>query len=835
LFDAPSLYEEARPMSAIIADVRYACRMMRRAPGLTLAAILSLALGIGANATIFSWVRAFLLEPFPGVAAQRDLIVLSGTNPAGETISVSYPDYRDFRDRSSTLSALVAQDLNFASLAAAGTGTSGPAAGEPAQRIMTLVVSGNYFGVLGVQAQRGRVFTPDDDRVPNGHPVLVISHALWQRRFGGRADIVGAQVSLNSHPFTVIGITPEPFVGSIGGLAADAWVPMMMVSAVDPGADRLEARGTRWMQCLARLKPGATMPQAQAELETIARNLAVTYPRSNEGQGVRLLPLTQAPWGSQFIMRPVLVILSAMVGLILTIACVNVANLLLGRALGRQREIAIRLAIGAGRRRLVRQLLTESVVLALAAGVAGIGVAAFCVNLLAWWMPPTDVPIRAGVGLDSSLMLFAIVLAAIVGILFGLAPAWRLARTSLVDTLKEDAGSTLSASRSRVRAALVVVQVMLSLVLLVIAGLFLRSLRVAQNMSPGFNPAHVVIATYDLFPNGYTNENGLTFHTQLVDRVAALPGVRAAGLASFVPLGLGGTSTWRMRVDGYVPAPGESMDILRNVVTPDYFRAMEIPLVSGRTFTTGDRAGALRVIVINETMAKRYWQGQDPIGRTVRTNDTAFEVIGVVRSGKYRSLGEAPRPAAYFPLAQSYRPEMTLHVRTTGDPAAIVQAIRDTTSGLDANVPLFDVRTMTAYMGFATFPERIAGSFLGASGTLALLLAGIGLYSVMAYMVAQRRRELAIRMALGARPEDMRRMVVRHALTLVAIGLVLGTVAVWPLTRVLARSGLLVGVTATDPLTLALVMIVLAVVAFAASVVPALRASRIDPIVALKG
>jgi putative ABC transport system permease protein len=809
-------------METILQDIKYAIRMLVKSPGLTAVAVLSLALGIGANTTIFSWVKAVLLRPIPAVTDPDRLVVFAEKSLSGGYTSTSYPDYVDFRDRNEALSGIFIQDTQTMSLST----------GDRADRVFGAIVSGNYFDVLGAQAARGRTFLPEEDRTPGSHPVAVLSHGLWQRKFNSDPHLVGNTVTLNGQQFTVLGVMPEEFVGTFVGLSTDLWVPIMMEERFVAGRDRLTSRGDHWLQAMARLRPGVSIDQARANLEVIAGQLASEYPATNAGRSATVMRVWESPWGAQFVLRPVLIVLTAVVALVLLIACANVANLLLARAIGRRKEIAVRLALGASRIRLIRQLLTESVLLACLGGVGGLAAAFWSSDILMAFVPPTDMPVKLATNLDWHVLGFTLAVSVVTGFVFGLAPALQASNPDLVTALKDESGRVAGGGKGRLRSLLVVAQVALSLVLLVAAALFLQSFRNGHTIDPGFNPDNVMIASYDLFPNGYDTDRGRIFHRQLLQRVEALPGVETATIAHRVPLGFGGSNSTTVRVDGYEPRPNEEMSVEYNNVGRDYFRAMQTPLVEGRDFTAQDDDHARRVLIINETMARRYFLGQSPLGRQVRIGNNGWEVVGVARDGKYRALNEDPRPFMYMPIAQSYRPEAALTVRSSGDPAAMMAAVREAVRQMDANLPLFEVMTIREYMSAAVFIQRIAATLLGLFGGLALLLATIGLYSVMAYSVSQRTHEIGVRLALGAKPRDVLKLVVGHGMRLAIIGVAVGVAAAFGLTGLM--SSLLFGVSPGDPLTFGSISLLLVAVALAACYVPARRATRIDPTVALR-
>ncbi|MGH9350031.1 MAG: ABC transporter permease [Vicinamibacterales bacterium] len=802
-------------------DLRYSVRMVLKNPGVTAAAVLSLALGIGANATIFTWVKSVLLNPLPAVPEPGRLLVLAPSARDGSERSLSYPNFRDIRDRARTFD-LIGQDDTLLSISD----------GTRADRAFGMLVSGNYFDVVGVKPILGRTFLPSEDTTPSGAPVLVLSHAFWQRRFAGASAVVGQTLKANNRPYTVIGVMPEGFLGTALGLAADAWVPMMQQPELQAIGNRLELRGHSWMQAMARLRPGASVARARAELETIRASLEQEHP-TNDGWRLALVPTTESPWGAPSELAPVLLVLAGVAGVLLLIACANVANLMLSKAANRRREIAVRLSLGATRLRIVRQLLAESVLLAALGGAAGMAVAYWSAGLLMLFVPPIDAPIDLGLRVDGRVLLFTFAVAVTTGVLFGLAPALHASNPHVTPVLREESGrASQGAARSRLRNALVVAQVALCLILLVGAGLFLQSLRRAQRLDPGFDADNVVLAAFDLFPAGYDRARGVAFQQRVVEQVRALPGVEHASLAARVPLAFSGRSSTGVNIEGYEPRKDEEVVVSYNEVTAGYFETMQIPVVRGRSFGERDTAAAPPVLVINETMARRYWGTQDPVGRYVRIGKDRTEVVGVVKDGKYRSFMERPTPYMYFPLPQSYRSASMLHVRTSGTTDAMFSAIRVALRELDPDLPLFQAMTMRQSLEQAVFAQRIGATLLSIFGALALTLAAVGLYSVMSYAVTQRTHEMGIRLALGASPLELRKMVVRSGMGVAAIGLAIGAAGAAGVSQLL--TSLLNGVSPTDPLTFGAVIAILALVAFAAAFIPARRASSVDPIVALR-
>ncbi len=802
-------------------DVRYGARMLAKCPGFTATAILILGLGVGANATIFSWVEALLMKPLPGVAAVDRLVSVHGTTRTRRSIGISWPNFTDLRD---------AKPAGIAGMTAhRGVPINVRTTGEP-ERAWAELVSADFFDVVGVLAALGRALVPDDDRAPGVSPVVVLSYDYWQRRFGGDPSVVGSPILVNGRPFTIVGVAPEGFRGAMAAVQIDVWVPMMMQEVVMAG-DRLTARGNAWLDVVARLAPGATVAEAQAGLSVAAAQLATAYPDVNEDYGVALYPLWRDPSSATAIMAPVLGLLVAVVGIVLLIACANLANLLLARGAGRQREVAVRLALGASRRRIVAQLMTESAMLALAGGAAGLAIAAWTSRLAGAFVPPTPLPIVTEASLSPGVFLFGVTLALGATIVFGLVPALQASRPELVPSLKETLGAIGSRRRAWIRATLVVAQVSLSVVLLVGAGLFVRTLENTQHADVGFDLENGLLASIDLLPAGYDQARGTTFFEALRERVSAVPGVTSAALARDIPLKLWGGSDTSAEIEGYEPAPGEEITVFYDRVSPGYFETMGIDLLGGRVLAATDTEGSARVAVINETMAKRYWKGQDPVGKRLRLGEWAT-VVGVVRDVTHTTVGAPPVSFVYLPVYQWYRPDTTLVVRTAGDPIAVAGPIREVVRSLDPNLPLFDVQTMAEHRDLAMFIPRLAATLLGAFGVLALLLATVGLYGLLAFAVSQRTPEIGVRVALGAHRGDILRLVVGEGLRLAAIGVALGLAAALVAAPLLASQ--LVGVSARDGASYAVTSLVLIAAAAVACYLPARRAAGVDPLKALR-
>jgi macrolide transport system ATP-binding/permease protein len=816
-------------VDALRRDLRQAARLIVKHPGFTAVAVISLALGIGANTAIFSLVNALLLRPMP-VARPDEIVSVFTSDFSGPLYGASsYPDYLDFR-RLGALSDLAAWAPTPVALAQ----------GADSQRMFAEAVSANYFDVLGVRPVLGRGFVPEEGEGP--HAVAVIAHGTWQRVFGGDPAVVGRSLTLNGTPFRVVGVAPPGYSAAMRGLAMDVWIPLSMQEVARTGRDGLTSRGNRGIMLTGRLKPGTDIAAAQARFDALARELHRAYPRNwtDVQQRVRRITLVSEAGGRVFplVRGPVLgfmALLMTVVGLVLLIACANLANLLLARASARRREIGIRLALGAGRWALLRQLLAESVLLSLLGGVAGAMGAAWTAEALSTFRPPLPVPVVLDLGLDLRVLAFTLAVSLATGVLFGLAPALAATRTDVVSALKDDgAGTGAGPRRSRLRSALVVGQVSVALLLLVGSGLFLRSLRNAHTIDPGFEPGGLAMASVDLVLGGQKEDAGRAFYLRALAEARALPGVVAATFVKDAPLGLGGTRRG-MRIEGYTPRPHEDMEVALTAVGPGYFETMRIPVHKGRPLLESDGPGRPLVAVVNEAFVRRYWNGQEALGRRLRLGGEQApytEVVGVARDGKYRTLGEDPRPFVFLPLLQDYDGEATLIARTGGSPAEVASQLRRRLFEIDPRVPVFDVKTMDEHLRFTLLPIRLAASVLGLFGAVALLLATLGLYGVMSYVVSQRHREVGIRMALGARPADVLRLVVGQGMRLTLVGMAAGLAAALALTRLV--SGLLYGVSPIDPWTFAGVSAVMGSVALVACLLPARRAARVDPLVALR-
>jgi putative ABC transport system permease protein len=803
-------------------DLRYGARMLLKKPLFTLVAILTLALGIGANTAIFTVINAALLRPLPYEDAER-LVVVATTmrRDTVEVRSASYPDFVDWRSQNTVFERLAARTSASFTL----TGGANP------ERVNGELASADYFPLLRAHAALGRTFLPEEDRAPDTHRVALVSSALWRRRFGGSPALIGQTIQLNDGNYTVVGIMPDGFRGVSD--QAEIWLPMMMVSSVRP-TDYLRQRDQRWLSTVGRLKPGVTLAQAQTEMDAITRRIEQTYPDTNRNRGARVTLLHERFFGGLQLM---LWILLGAVVCVLLVACANVANLLLQRAAGRAPEMAVRLALGATPRRLIRQLLTESLLLALIGGALGVLLALWSVDFLIK-LSPVTFPSFVHLTLDARVLGFSLLISVSTGALFGLAPALQAARPALNETLKAGGRNASGGlGRNRLLGSLVVSEIALALALLIGAGLMLRSLQRLQAVDPGFNSERLLTMWVSLPLQRYRRDQLAAFSQQLRERLQALPGAQSVALASDLPLS-GSTSAGPIELEGQ-PATSGSGEIrmYRHRVSPGFFSTLGIPLVKGRDFTAGDHAQAPGVVVISEAMARRYWPNESPIGKRLRETgpeDQWLSIIGVVGEVKYRGLPQNPNadPDVYFPMLQAPVRDLNLAVRAGVDPDSLVAAVRGVLKNLDPDLPAYGVTTMAQEVANHTAQSRFSAWLLGVFGALALILAGVGIYSVMAYAVEQRAREIGVRVALGASAGAVLKMVIGQGMKLALLGVALGLGAALALTQLMKR--LLFGVAAADPLTYGSIALLLTLVALFACWIPARRATKVDPIIALR-
>jgi predicted permease len=809
-------------------DIRYAVRNLLKRPGFVAIAVVTLALGIGANTAIFSLVNAVLLRSLPGVEQPGEIVSVAMRGKDDSMSAWSFPNYRDFRDRNDVLSGLLVYRFVPISLSRGGAN----------ERIWGFEVSGNYFDVLGVKAIKGRTFLPEEDKRPLSHPVAVLSYNSWQKRFGGDPDLVGKDVLLNNHQFRVIGITPEGFKGTEMVYTPEIWLPAAMMAWVEPGSTWLEDRNTKNFFANGRLKPGVDERKAEAALNLLALQLAKEYPDTNEGQTVKIVPAGFLIPELRGAVVSFTWILMGAVALVLLATCTNLAGLMLARATDRKREIAIRLAMGANRLRLIRQLLTESVLLSFVGGVVGVMLAYWIIELLLAFKPPIDFPLRLDVEVDWHVLVFSLAVSLLAGAVFGLAPALQATRPGLSQALRETSAQG-GAARTRLRSVLVVAQIAISLVVLIAAGLVVRTLQQLQTMNPGFDSKNGLTMSFDLGLSGYDEDHAQQFYRQLSERVRTLPGVKSAAISSYIPLTLNYNSR-NVFVEGEPAERGENVPLSMNASAgPGYFETLGTALVQGREFTEQDQAKTEPVVVVNETFVRRLLphvsSSAEAIGKRFSYSSASgpfMRIVGVVHDGKYFNITEEPRSFFWAPMTQDYNSTGILTVRTEGNPEALIGAVRKEVQALDPNLPLFDVKTLTEHMRLALFAPKIAAMVLGVFGLVALLLSAIGIYGITSYTVAQRTHEIGIRLALGAQLSDVLKLVLSHGLKLTIIGAAIGILGAFIATR--AITSVLYGVSPTDPLTFVVVGGLLVGVALIACYVPSRRATRVDPLVALR-
>jgi predicted permease len=815
-------------MERLWKDIRFALRTFTKSPAFALTAVSSLALGIGVNTTIFTIINTLFLNPLPVDRVSEIVAVYTidknNTSQLGSVLQVSYPNYKDFRDRNSSFSSMAAYSFPIAGSVSTG------GEGEP---IFVELVTGNYFATLGVRPLLGRLIGTEDDRVPGASPVMVLGHRMWQRQFGGKRDVLGQTVMVNGTVFTVVGVAPEGFRGVNSLFGPDAWAPVMMYRELLPSQFRswVDERRALAFNVAARLKPGVTIEQAGAEMVALAKSLETEYPAPNQGRTTTLRPLTTATIFPG--VREALVlggaVLMVIVGLVLLIACSNVANLLLARATARTQEIAVRLALGANRSRLVRQLMTENVLLSLIGGALGVLVAVWSLRVI-WSTRPALAPQNfVEPRLDATVLAFTLGISVVTGVVFGLAPAIQSSRASVVGALKDN---TRSAGRRRrtfgLGNLLIVGQVALSLVALITAALFLRSSQAASHIDPGFDSEHVAVMTVTPGQQGYEQARGEQFYRDVLTAVRAVPGVTAASWGTNLPLF--GFVQRSLFVEGRESLP----PVLTTTIDVDagYFDTTSIALLKGRDFREADRTGP-PVAIVNDTMARRYWPNSDAVGKRFRfyVEQEYREIIGVVKTVKYATLGEDPQPAAYRPLQQAYSDTAVLYVRAARDPAAIIEPVRRVIHQHDPRIPVQNAQVVKDVISQSLWAVNLAAGLLGVFGLLALVLACVGLYGVMSYSVGQRTREIGLRMALGAGRRDVLGLVLRQGLTLVGAGVVLGVAGAFAASR-LVRT--LLFQSPSDPLSFIGASGALVAVAVLASLVPARRASRVDPVITLR-
>ncbi len=805
-------------------DVRFALRLLRREPGFALLAILCLTIGIGANAAVYGWIEGILLRPYPAVAHQETLFALAGTTRGSPDFDViSWPDFVDLR-RSGTLYEPIAEKITRTTLAI----------GDRAETVPGSIVSANYFDALGVKPFLGRGFEPAEETGRNAHPVTVISYQLWKRRFDGDPAILGKTQRMNGIEHAIVGVAPEGFYGTFVGYAFQFWVPVSMQETFESNVYKLEDRGQRWIEGFVRVRPGATLAQAQEEISAAAKRLESDFPAADRGRGVRLVPLWKSPFNNAGALLPTLRIALGVAIALLLIACANVGNLLLVRSFARRQEMTVRLAIGAGGGRLAMQLLVESLVLSAFASIGGLAAAYGLRNALVLLIPPRGTPMSLAGRIDGRVLAVSIGVCALATVLAGLLPALQARRIDLAGALRSESGSVSGRGRRlRLRSGLVVLQVSLSFLLLVGAGLLLLSMRRIRDARPGFATDDVLTTGVELSAAGYDRPRARLFQDALLERARAIPGVRSAALSRIRPFGYRTYSSASIETEGYRPRPDEEPTVEFNEVSPSYFATTGIPLVSGREFTQEDDEGAEPVAVVNETMVARYFRGEDPIDRTFRVDGRAVRVVGVARPSSTETLLEPPKPFVYVPLRQRFSASANLYLRTSAPPGTVASALAREIQALDRDLTPSELITMREQVRRSAAPQRVAVTLLAVFGGVALLLATVGLYGVVSHTVSQSQRELGLRMALGAAAPDLMRHVMSRGLRLAAVGVVLGGAAAVLLTRLLGY--LLYRVSPRDPMVFAASCLVMMAAALAACLLPAWRAMRTDPVEALRG
>ena len=819
-------------------DLRYSVRMMRKNPSFAAVAVLMLALGIGASTTVYSWLDAVLVHPLPGVEKVNELVAFEGVASNGQPVTTSYADFRDFRDHATLIvGPAMARQTAF------NVGEK-----ESADRVWGQFVSGNYFDVLGVKPTVGRAFLPNEQGDQLGaSPVAVISDRLWRSRFNSDRQIIGKTIRVDDHELTIVGVASPEFKGSVPGMALDIWVPLSMrppmIGFKTDG--QLRDRGFRDLLGIARLKPGVTVPQAQAEVASLARQLGETYPDSNRSISATVLPIRNAHFGPQGLLTAPLQILMAVCGILLLIVCANVANLLLARVENRRREFSVQLALGAQRAQLIRQMLIDSMVLAIAGTILGIVVAEFCGGLLRYLLPGGEGPNLQDLRPNLHVLGFAGLLCIVTALLSGLAPAIQFRQATLNEDLKSNAGKAIGGQSSRVRAVLAISEVSLALVALVGAGLFSRGFRAAQKIEPGFNASHIVFSEF-YSTSSYNIAERLQFCVRLREKLESKPGITAVAYSDAVPLGFQPSGWEELEIKGYVPAPGENMRTYRNVVSPGYFQLMEIPLMEGRDFTELDDKSTAPVMIVNQAFVKHFLGQGMAIGRQVHGWGKWFTVVGVVKDSKYNYLTEGPTPYFYVPFRQIYRADMTLamYVRSNIDPRQELATVRQAVREVDPKVVIFDTLPLASNLTASLFPQKVAAVLLNGLGLLALLLTAIGLYSVMSYSVAQRTHEIGLRMALGAQRSSVFGWVLRRGMALTLAGLLLGALAAVVLSRgashlrlpglTMAGAGNLLGTSTVDLTVYLGAAVFLCAIVTLANYIPAHRATKIDPLIAIR-
>ncbi len=808
-------------MRGLLQDVRFALRQLRKSPGFTITAGLMLALAICANSTVFSWIDGTMLHPIPGARDTGSLVsVMRGQWNTSPSPPLSYLDYRDLREQNHSFDGILGYNHDWLTL----TGGATP------ERIYVCNVTSNFFDLLGIRPMLGRFFLPEEETRPDAVPYVVLSYALWKTRYAKDPAIVGKTIEIVRHPVTVIGVAPEGFSGAMPGIREDLWLTL---NPVGSNAWRMTHRTATWLNVLGRLRPGVSRDGATQDLQTIMQRIVAAYPNDHLGVNtITLDPMWRSPFGANIYMASTLPILLAIAGVVLLLTCANVATLALVRFVARRREIAIRQSLGAGRIQLVRQMVLEGFFVSFAGGALALLMTAWTAKSFARFIPPNANPVVLNGTVDHNVVAVIVVLSLLASVICGAFPALRSSRVPAAEALKEESANVSGGSHNRrLLSGLVVAQIALSLALLVTSGLFLRTLRNISSANPGFEQDHILTASVGLAIAGYPDEEVRQIRHKILDRVEALPGVTVASLTDWVPFNFN-RKTVDAYPEGYVPRPHESLELRRADVTSQYFETLEIPILEGRPFSPDDNESAPRVVVVDQTAANRYWPGQDPLGRKLTVWGHSFTVVGVAKNSKHNFMNELPEPMIYMSYFQEPDSELTVQVKTRGNPADMGPMVEQAIHQIDGRLPVFDVRTMRETTQMSSMFAVMQSTFAGMFAIIALILAATGIYGVVAYRTQLRTHEIGIRVALGASRSDVLRLVVMQGVRLTAAGLMLGLAFSFGLTRFIA--GLLYGISATDPLTVMAVVVLLGAMALLACFLPAHRAMRVNPVSAIR-
>ena len=809
-------------MAGLLQDVRFALRQLRKNPGFMITATTMLAIAICANSTVFSWINGTMLHPIPGARDTGDLVTMvRGQWNISPVPPLSYPDYRDLRDQNHSLTGILAYNHDWISLTGGGA--------QP-ERVYVSNVSSNYFDVLGIKPLLGRFFRPEEESRPDAVPYVILGYSLWKTRYESDPAIVGKTIAIAKHPVTVIGVAPEGFIGAMPGIREDLWLTL---NPIGSNNWRMTHRSAYFLNVVGRLRPGVKRETATQDLDTIMRRIVAAYPNEHLGTNtITLDPMWRSPFGANVYMASTLPLLLAIAGVVLLLTCANVATLTLVRFVSRRREMAIRQSLGAKRLQLVRQMVLEGAILSLCAGVLAFLLTSWTAKTFAWFVPPTSNPIVLNGTMDHNVVIGITILAILASMLCGAFPAWRSSRVPAVEVLKEESASVSGGSRNRhLLSGLVVTQIALSLALLVSSVLFLQTLRNLSGGNPGFEQDHILTASVGLNMAGYSNDEARVIRHRILDRLAALPGVTVASLTDWVPMSFT-RKTADAYLDGYVPRPHESLEVRRADVTPRYFETLGIPLIEGRDFTQDDNEKAPRVLIVDETTARRYWPEQDPLGKKLSMWGQPFVVVGVVKNSKHQFMNERPEPMVYMSYFRQSDNETIFQVKTKANPAELAAAVEGAIHEIDTGIPVFDVRSMRETTQMARIFAVMQSTFAGMFAVIALILAATGIYGVVAYRTQLRTHEIGVRMALGASRANVLRLVLLQGLWLTVAGLVIGLVLSFGLTRFIA--GLLYGISANDPMTVIGVVVLLGAMSLLACYLPAHRAMSADPVASIR-